>query len=484
MDAGTVCPSCSKDNAQAFKSANYSETIVHSMMLEHGAAYHAGLQALFLPLRDGEVASITSLAAPSNRQLKDLHGWIVRWCKFSRKMYTQEDAFEYLNSVREGQLVLPRITSFSSRPMLLKHEDGHLFAPTVSGVRDRLFESEELFYTGEGIVPNDTDWFDRWMDTFKVNNEESRRVVEQYVLTALLQRLLPPGSMPMLVFAAADSSAGKTTTAEMILGMFGQGVLQVPWDKVRNSMEGVPRMLMDPRYAGLVFDNLASVRPNIMVSSSGLAAITTREALTVMRLYESIGSVALANHYLYLATANNPKLVTELFNRSIFCELDDNKPQCEDWKATWLAPERKALVLGSAVRRAMDNWAKGNFPCDQPQGYRFNDWYRTAARLLQAEPVIVPRGCSVIAPIDLALETVWGYYGGEADDMKLETALEHLNTGAGSALKEFREQGLWSVARAEYDLDKYGTKFNLFTKEGESWISPKSANTSPKSNVR
>jgi len=486
LKSSPVCPDCDQDNEVAFKNTNFDEQVVHTVMRSYGMAEHDGMGAIYLPIRDGAVPVTVSLAAPTPRQVRDLHQWIYRWCNFSPKMYTLPLATEYLNSVREGKLLLPHISYFTSRPLLLRSADGQkLYCPKIEKARDRMFEEEGVFYTGPAYEPNDTNWFDAWLDTFRYSTEDSRQALKQYILSALVQRLLPPGKMPMLVFSAEKPGAGKTTTAQMILAMFGDGILEFGWGKAKHKVNEIPRLLMDPRYAGLLLDNLTAQAPALLVACPELASLITKSELAVTRLYESIGTVTLDNYFLFIATANNPKLAPELFKRSVFCELDKEKPQCEEWEKTWLSPKRKALVIGSAMRMAIDNWAKGRYAAsDPPDNYRFNDWYAVTARLVQDDPIIVPDVCSVIPSIDLALDTVWGYYGGGGEHMTLNQARDYLNSGAGPALKEFREQGDSSEREMIADIERFSREFKLFNHEGELCVLKKSNSSSLKQSVR
>lgn len=374
---------------------------------------------------------------------------------------------------------VPNVVVTGRRPMLLLDENGKLYFPKISTLQSRLFHSKRTedprtgelvdmvtLYDGPPLTPQDHGGlFEQFLASMRCLDEDNRQVVRSWCYSVLLAHMIPEGQFPGLVVASDEYGAGKTTTAECLMEIFGGGLSLV--GKQLGKIEDLMRLMMTPDTGFLLADNLRNERGQL-IDNSDLAGVMTMKKLSTKKLYESAGSYTVPNRVNFLLTANQPMFSPELLSRMTCVtlraptpeELEEERRRREadgetrSWMAVWLDQRRR--LLEDVMFHVISNWNAG--PYSAPNcPIRFVDWWRVASRALRDSPVIVPRTTALYTPLQRALQLL--FQGESGDRLPVEGIVGRMRAKQHGEITSILRQKTWTDTAVVKDLQLYGTQF-------------------------
>jgi hypothetical protein len=299
------------------------------------------------------------------------------------------------------------------------------------------------------------------LQSFKCNSDEDRQVLRGWLLSTLVQPMLPPGKFPILLICADHPGAGKTATAELIGGILGSSInvgLKKGWNA------DIERRLLEPKLRLVLMDNLATKAHQAVIDAPDLARLATAVGHSTKALYR-VGNADVPNYILWAATANRPALSSELTDRSAVVSILRDAPIQEAWESYWLG--RRDELLADMLWEAIEAW-KAHVPFEGkiPRGHRFPEWYRITARLLGRPPIMYPKHMFLTPPIQIALDALWSNSQITEDWVSVDDIEAVLAGPQFGVLKELGRQTSFTADSIEQEMLKFTTSHQLETRDG------------------
>lgn len=402
------------------------------------------------------------LAGTSPLEVERFAEHVCYWLKFTPKQYGTTHAKRTLMYASKiGYTPLPVVEWSGRFPLLqLNPENDQLYFPTITSDLGRYMG--RFLYLGRALTPTDHNGlFEKWLASFRCATKVDVDVLRGWCVGAMLQALLPSGSVPGLLVVAHDNGAGKTATGEMLAAIFGDA-LSVFWASEKD-YEGFMRKLLGGRNRIVLIDNLVPEGTTRAIHSSTLASQITREKLTVKRMYVTAGSNICENKFLYILTANAPQMSPELLSRVLVLSLDKQVTSSVNWIKDW--KEQRWNILEDLMHYCIGQWSKGVRPTVD-ETFRFPAWNAAVARVLGTMPAL--RGTRP------AIDSCYGWVvaeilrGAARSELPVKVLLELLQISRSAATAALLQQQRMTVDLLILELSM-SSKIEVFEKEGVPW---------------
>lgn len=466
-----TCKQCEVDWADYFKEHDTSDTMLIKALQSGWAAHDTSQHTLVLLGYDYGRDYEVPWRGLSNTALCEVRNQLITDGNFPRSLTLDRMRSFMSGHARRSdeELGIPTFESRGDYPgLFLSQDTDTLYWPFAVLPAPLCRIHEKLYYTGTPFAPQHTGAFEEFLSTVRCRSEGDRDALRGWMLGSLLTRVIGVGgASPLLVLSANENSVGKTKTAQVLGALFG-GCVDVTWTE-RLTEDDLTRRLIDPSKRLLLLDNVTP-GGNPVFESDLLSKFITATHLNTKRLFYSTGGLTRPNHVLFVATMNVPRLASDLLARAAICELSRHTPRHKNWESVWI--ERRIDVLQDMMAICVDGWAQG--PVEFPTTYRFLNWWNAVSRVLRRPPTMVPEGCTVRSPVDLALDD-YLHDQRVQGRVRLSDFVLWCNEARFGVANHVRTQTP-SSDRIRFELESYVGHYEVFEEEDDIWVRPRGTN--------